>query len=66
MNVCLVLQKRGQIMNSKCIFFDVDGTILDIEKGVAKDVPSAIQNLHHQGHMTFCVPGAAALLFPRS
>ncbi|MCI8372886.1 MAG: HAD family phosphatase [Lachnospiraceae bacterium] len=52
-------------MNSKCIFFDVDGTILDIEKGVAKDVPSAIQNLHHQGHMTFLCTGRSRAFIPK-
>lgn len=37
-------------MKKKCVFFDADGTILDIEKGVPEETKLAIKNLIHNGH----------------
>lgn len=53
-------------MRRKCVFFDADGTILDIEKGVSKDIPSAIQQLTSQGHLAFLCTGRSRSFVPRA
>ena len=37
----------------KCLFFDADGTILDIVKGTPEDTKLALQQLRKNGHKTF-------------
>ena len=44
-------------MKKKCVFFDADGTILDIEKGVPEETKLAIKNLIHNGHRVFLCTG---------
>ena len=34
----------------KCLFFDADGTILDIVKGTPEDTKLALQQLRKNGH----------------
>lgn len=51
--------------NRKCIFFDADGTILDIEKGIPADIPSAIQTLTSQGHLAFLCTGRSRSFIPK-
>ena len=35
----------------KCLFFDADGTILDIVKGTPEDTKLALQQLRKNGHL---------------
>lgn len=49
----------------KCVFFDADGTILDIKKGVAADVPDAIKRLTDKGHMAFLCTGRSRAFVPK-
>jgi len=49
----------------KLFFFDADGTILDIKKGVAPDVPQAIRRLTERGHMAFLCTGRSRAFVPR-
>ncbi len=48
----------------KCFFFDADGTILDIKKGVAKDFPEALNRLLAAGHSVFLCTGRSRALVP--
>ena len=41
----------------KCLFFDADGTILDIVKGTPEDTKLALQQLRKNGHKTFICTG---------
>ena len=47
----------------KCLFFDADGTILDIVKGTPEDTKLALQQLRKNGHKTSSVPVVQTLLF---
>ena len=49
----------------KCIFFDADGTILDIQRGIAADVPDALAALAANGHKTFLCTGRSRAFWPR-
>lgn len=52
-------------MKKKCVFFDADGTILDIEKGVPEETKLAIKNLIHNGHRVFCVQEGVGRIFQK-
>lgn len=52
-------------MRKKCVFFDADGTILDIEKGVPADVKSAIRKLIQNGHQAFLCTGRSRAYIPK-
>lgn len=47
------------------VFFDADGTILDIKKGVAKDVKPAIEALHRNGHKAVLCTGRSRAFIPQ-
>jgi hydroxymethylpyrimidine pyrophosphatase-like HAD family hydrolase len=49
----------------KLFFFEADGTILDIKKGVTPDVPQAIRRLTEKGHMAFLCTGRSRAFVPR-
>lgn len=50
----------------KILFFDADGTTLDIKRGVAPDVPAAIQRLTDNGHMAFLCTGRSRAFVPKA
>ena len=52
-------------MKKKCVFFDADGTILDIEKGVPEETKLAIKNLIHNGHRVFLCTGRSRAYIPK-
>lgn len=52
-------------MTKKCIFFDADGTLLDIEKGIPADVKPAIQTLLKNGHLAFLCTGRSRAYIPK-
>ena len=52
-------------MTKKCVFFDADGTILDIEKGVPADVKPAIRQLIQNGHLAFLCTGRSRAYIPK-
>lgn len=45
------------IMGSRAVFFDADGTICDIEKGIPDSTLQAIQALRRKGHRAFLCTG---------
>lgn len=47
------------------LFFDADGTILDINRGLAPDIPAAIKRLTDNGHMAFLCTGRSRAFVPR-
>lgn len=49
----------------KLLFLDADGTILDIKRGVAPDIPNAIKQLTENGHMVFLCTGRSRAFVPR-
>ena len=49
----------------KILFFDADGTILDIKRGLAPDVPLAIKRLVENGHMAFLCTGRSRAFVPK-
>ncbi len=49
---------------SKCVFFDIDGTLLDLKKGIPSDVPPALQALRDNGHLVFLCTGRSRCLVP--
>lgn len=49
----------------KCVFFDADGTILDIQKGVPADIAPAIRQLTDNGHLAFLCTGRSRAFVPR-
>ena len=49
----------------KILFFDGDGTILDIKRGLAPDVPLAIKRLVENGHMAFLCTGRSRAFVPK-
>lgn len=49
----------------KCVFFDADGTIMDIKKGVPSDIKPAIQELTLNGHLTFLCTGRSRAFIPK-
>lgn len=49
----------------KCVFFDADGTILDIEKGIPSDIKPAIRNLTQNGHLAFLCTGRSRAFIPK-
>lgn len=49
----------------KCVFFDADGTILDIEKGVPADIKPAIAQLTANGHLAFLCTGRSRAYIPK-
>ena len=49
----------------KCVFFDIDGTIVDIMNGIATDVPEAIRQLTGNGHLAFICTGRSRAFIPR-
>ena len=48
----------------KCLFFDADGTILDIVKGTPEDTKLALQQLRKNGHKTFICTGRSNAFIP--
>ena len=48
----------------KCLFFDADGTILDIVKGTPEDTKLALQQLKKNGHKTFICTGRSNAFVP--
>lgn len=48
----------------KAVFFDADGTIMDIQKGLAQDIPRAIERLHANGHRAFLCTGRSRAFVP--
>ena len=44
-------------MNTKAIFFDIDGTIYSYDKGVIADTMEAIRELRQNGHLVFLCTG---------
>lgn len=50
---------------SKCVFFDADGTILDIKKGLAPDAKEVITKLNNAGHKTFLCTGRSRAFIPK-
>ena len=48
----------------KCLFFDADGTILDIVKGTPEDTKLALQQLRKNGHKTFICTGRSNAFVP--
>ena len=54
---------------TKAIFFDIDGTILDKEHGIAEITPrvqSAMKNLQKQGHYIFIATGRPYSFMPEN
>ncbi len=49
----------------KSLFFDADGTILDIEKGLAPDVLDSFSRLVARGHQIFLCTGRSRALVPQ-
>ena len=47
----------------KCLFFDADGTILDIVKGTPEDIKLALQQLRKTDIRLSSVPVVQTLLF---
>jgi len=50
---------------SKSIFFDADGTILDIKKGIPKDVKDSVAVLKENGHRVFLCTGRSRAFVPK-
>jgi len=48
----------------KCVFFDADGTLLDIKKGVAPDAYEVVSRLNANGHLTFLCTGRSRAFIP--
>lgn len=48
----------------KCVFFDADGTLLDLKEGIAPDVLPAFQKLKENGHTVVLCTGRARCLIP--
>lgn len=46
----------------KIVFFDADGTICDIKKGIPESAIAAVQQLTANGHLAFYAPDEAGLL----
>lgn len=51
-------------MSRKAVFFDADGTICDIEKGVPKSAKEAIRRLREQGHEAWLCTGRSRAFVP--
>lgn len=51
-------------MNKKAVFFDADGTICDIEKGVPKSAIEAICRLRDNGHEAWLCTGRSRAFVP--
>lgn len=51
-------------MNNKLVFFDLDGTLCDIEKGIAESTKSAIKRLKERGHKAFICTGRSRAFIP--
>lgn len=51
-------------MKKKAVFFDADGTICDIEKGVPKSAIEAIQALRDNGHEAWLCTGRSRAFVP--
>lgn len=49
----------------KCIFFDGDGTILDIKKGIPQDVKDSVAALKRNGHRVFLCTGRSRAFVPQ-
>lgn len=49
-------------MSKKAVFFDADGTICDIKKGVPQSAIRAVEKLIENGHEAWLCTGEAALL----
>ena len=47
------------------VFFDADGTILDMRTGVAPDVKKAVEALHDNGHLAFLCTGRSRAFIPK-
>ena len=57
---------RGQNQRMpKIFFFDADGTILDIKKGIAPDVSGALRRLTDNGHQAFLCTGRSRAFVPK-
>ena len=51
-------------MNRKAVFFDADGTLCDMEKGVPQSTKEALKKLRENGMKHGCVQAGAGPLFP--
>lgn len=49
----------------KCVFFDADGTILDIKKGIPQDVKDSVSILKRNGHRAFLCTGRSRAFVPK-
>ena len=51
-------------MNKKAVFFDADGTVCDIEKGVPDSAVRAITQLVRNGHEALLCTGRSRAFVP--
>ena len=51
-------------MKKKAVFFDADGTVCDIEKGVPKSARESIQRLVENGHEAWLCTGRSRAFVP--
>ena len=51
-------------MNKKAVFFDADGTICDIEKGVPESAVASIRRLRENGHEAWLCTGRSRAFVP--
>lgn len=51
-------------MTKKAVFFDADGTICDMKKGVPASAIEAVRKLVENGHEAWLCTGEAERLFP--
>ena len=52
-------------MNKAAVFFDLDGTICDIKKGMPDDTINAIHRLRENGHKAFLCTGRSRAYLPK-
>lgn len=52
-------------MDTKIVFFDIDGTIYSYEKGIPKDTAKAIELLKANGHIpVICTGRTKCMIYP--
>ena len=49
-------------MNRKAVFFDADGTLCDMEKGVPQSTKEALKKLRENGHDAWLCTGRSRAL----
>ena len=58
-------EKKDRMMSDKkAVFFDADGTICDIEKGVPQSAVDAIRTLRENGHEAWLCTGRSRAFVP--